>query len=374
MQLHNISGGGGLPKCLLVILAMSIATFVAGQDELVSTEVPGNEIFKVAEEMPRFPGCEALLYPPERKQCADRLMLQFIYQNIKYPEEARANGNEGTAVINFVVEKDGTISDAKIVKDVEGGCGNEALRVVNLMNEKEIAWIPGKQNGNPVRVAFNLPIRFKLEEIPDYELIDGDTVYTTLDEPLQFVGGAEALEQYINDHLEYPPVGNDSCSTGVIEVDALVLPDGLVKAINLTDYNDLGIDFQFAAIELLTESMGKWEAAKLRGRPVPTTYPIRLRFRPTSGACRQQVAEFDKAEEIVAEALQLYEAQKVTEALAKFDEALALFPENGEYLYSRGMIHMNEKNMEAACEDLTKAKAILGSLAVITNLLPIICQ
>jgi protein TonB len=120
------------------------------------------EIFKVVEEMPRFPGCEDLA-AAERKTCADRKMLEFIYKNIKYPAIARENGIEGTAVVTFVVEKDGKVTDARLLRDPKGGTGDEALRVVNLMNTEGIRWVPGKQRGRPVRVQFNLPVKFKLE-------------------------------------------------------------------------------------------------------------------------------------------------------------------------------------------------------------------
>jgi periplasmic protein TonB len=121
------------------------------------------EIFKVVEEMPRFPGCENETTAEARKACADKKMLEFIYKNIKYPAIARENGVEGTAVITFVVEKDGTVADARVVRDIGAQCGTEALRVVNLMNEQNIKWVPGKQRGRSVRVQFNLPVRFKLE-------------------------------------------------------------------------------------------------------------------------------------------------------------------------------------------------------------------
>ena len=121
------------------------------------------EIFKVVEEMPRFPGCEDLGSMAEKKKCADKKMLEFIYKNIKYPAIARENGVEGMVVITFVVEKDGSVTDARVVRDIGAQCGQEALRVVNLMNTKGIKWHPGKQRGRSVRVQFNLPVRFKLE-------------------------------------------------------------------------------------------------------------------------------------------------------------------------------------------------------------------
>jgi len=117
------------------------------------------EIFRVVEEMPTFPGCEDVGDKAERKKCADTKMLQFIYKNIKYPPIARENGVEGMVVIRFVVEKDGSITAAEVVRDIGAQCGAEALRIVNQMPK----WNAGKQRGRPVRVQFNLPVRFKLE-------------------------------------------------------------------------------------------------------------------------------------------------------------------------------------------------------------------
>jgi len=113
--------------------------------------------------MPRFPGCEDLPTQKERKACADKKMLEFIYKNIKYPAIARENGVEGVAVVQFVVEKDGSITDINVVRDPGAQTGAEAERVVRLMEKQNIKWIPGKQRGRAVRVQFNLPVKFRLE-------------------------------------------------------------------------------------------------------------------------------------------------------------------------------------------------------------------
>lgn len=125
-------------------------------------ESPG-EIFKFVEEMPLFPGCSDLTTKEERKKCSDKELMSFLAKNIKYPAVARENGIEGTAFISFVVEKNGSITDAKILRAPGGGLGEEALRVVKLMNEQGLVWTPGKQRLNPVRVQFNLPVKFKLQ-------------------------------------------------------------------------------------------------------------------------------------------------------------------------------------------------------------------
>lgn len=118
--------------------------------------------FIVVEQMPLFPGCDELFSEAEKRECSTKALLQFVYQNIQYPAIARESTIQGTVVIFFVIEKDGTISEAQIKRDVGGLLGEEALRVVNLMNTQNLRWTPGRQRGRPVRVQFHLPIRFAL--------------------------------------------------------------------------------------------------------------------------------------------------------------------------------------------------------------------
>ena len=121
------------------------------------------DIVIFAEQMPIFGDCKDEGDKTLRKQCSDRAILAFISKRIRYPAIASENGISGTAVIRFVVERDGTLSNIELVRDPEAGLGKEALRVVELLATEGPKWAPGKQNGRPVRVQFNLPVRFKLE-------------------------------------------------------------------------------------------------------------------------------------------------------------------------------------------------------------------
>ncbi|HPH18971.1 MAG TPA: TonB family protein [Haliscomenobacter sp.] len=105
------------------------------------------EVFKVVEQMPAYPGGPADL-------------LKYLAANINYPKAAKDAGVEGMVVIQYVIEKDGSISNAQVVKGIGSGCDEEALRVVKAMPN----WVPGKQRGQIVPVQFNLPIRFKLDD------------------------------------------------------------------------------------------------------------------------------------------------------------------------------------------------------------------
>ena len=105
-----------------------------------------DRVFSVVEQDPEFPGGMEALY-------------RYIAENIKYPQLARDNGITGKVYVTFVVEKDGSISLPRILRDIGGGCGAEAVRVVKAMPK----WKPGKQRGKPVRVQFNLPVNFTLQ-------------------------------------------------------------------------------------------------------------------------------------------------------------------------------------------------------------------
>lgn len=102
-------------------------------------------VFDVVEVMPQFPGGQIA-------------MLQYLMKNIKYPEQAMKEGIQGRVTVRFIVEKDGSISDVKPVLSVHPLLNKEAVRVVKSMPK----WSPGKHNGKPVRVRFNLPVMFKL--------------------------------------------------------------------------------------------------------------------------------------------------------------------------------------------------------------------
>lgn len=122
-----------------------------------------NIVNKSVEEMPRFPGCEEITDLEERKACAQKKLLEFIYYKVRYPTIASENGVEGTVVVSFVVEKNGSISNIKLLRNIGGGCGEEAVRVVKMMQAQPVRWSPGKMYGEPVRVQFILPVTFKLE-------------------------------------------------------------------------------------------------------------------------------------------------------------------------------------------------------------------
>jgi len=140
-------------------VAISSVTFDQGSDEgqevlkqnqVVVEKVEEKEeetkVFEVVEQMPQFPGGDAAL-------------MQYLSSHIKYPAVAEENGIQGRVVCTFVVERNGSITDVRVVKSVDPSLDKEAVRVIKSMPN----WIPGKQNGSAVRVKYTVPVTFRLQ-------------------------------------------------------------------------------------------------------------------------------------------------------------------------------------------------------------------
>ena len=119
------------------------------KEVIAQPEPPKEEetkVFDVVEQMPSFPGGPSAL-------------MQYLSSNIKYPVVAEENGVQGRVVCTFVVERDGSITDVRVIRSVDPSLDKEAVRVVKSMPK----WIPGKQNGSAVRVKYTVPVTFRLQ-------------------------------------------------------------------------------------------------------------------------------------------------------------------------------------------------------------------
>lgn len=331
-------------------------------------------IYQVAEEMPRFPGCEQLDTTLQAKQqCAQQQLLAFMYDNIRYPLKAIEENLEGTVVVTFVVEKDGSLSSPKVLKDIGGGCGLEALRVVGEINQAGIRFSPGKQAGNVVRVQYNVPIRFKLKDPLPYVLVGRDTIYTQFDKELEFNGGAENLAKFLDEKLSYPDSGNEGCLVGNMQVQVLVEANGDVRILDIVDFSDLGFDFWYSAIDACTSTIGQWTPAQYKNRNVPSAIDVSLGFTPTAEGCKGVISNFEKANLLAREGAQLLTDGKQDEGVAKISEAINLFPNNADFLLNRGQAYLDMNKFAEACADLSLARKI-SLVNWYDTILPLICS
>lgn len=122
---------------------VDVAPVVTTEKEKTNDE---DQVFYVVEEMPQFPG-------------GDIALQKYITNAIKYPVIAQENGIQGKVYVSFVVNTDGSVTDAKIARSVDPSLDQEALRVINSLPK----WKPGKQRGKPVRVSYTVPINFVLQ-------------------------------------------------------------------------------------------------------------------------------------------------------------------------------------------------------------------
>lgn len=140
----------------------AVKTTVREADEIIHTDtIPAvwtaideeeiDEVFVIVENQPEFPG-------------GDSALFMFICMNLSYPDQARDNGLEGVVIVRFVVKKDGTIGNVKLLRDIGGGCGQAAVEMVKSMPR----WKPATQSGKPVNFEFTLPVKFQLtDDVPD---------------------------------------------------------------------------------------------------------------------------------------------------------------------------------------------------------------
>jgi protein TonB len=128
------------------ILLISLSGCYFSSHAQDTTDVP----FMYVEQMPTFPGGEKMLY-------------KFISDSISYPEEALKKGVEGYVTVQFIVRKDGSIENARIMRGIGYGCDEEALRVINSMNIAH-KWNPGMHKGRAMSVTYTIPIKFVLQK------------------------------------------------------------------------------------------------------------------------------------------------------------------------------------------------------------------
>ena len=131
---------------MMSLMAICCLTTVLAQKTVVSQKDQKEEPFDVVEDMPAFPG-------------GMEAMMAFLIENVKYPADAKKQKVDGRVLVNFVVEKDGSITEVKVIKPAFPSLDAEAIRVVKAMPK----WKPGYQNGQAVRVLFTLPINFSLK-------------------------------------------------------------------------------------------------------------------------------------------------------------------------------------------------------------------
>lgn len=242
---------------------------------------PNNPVFEVVEIMPEFPdgGMSGL--------------MQFLSKNIQYPINAQKNHTQGRVTVQFVVNKDGSISEPKIIRGVDPDLDGEAIRVISLMPK----WKPGMQKGQPVRVKYTVPVMFRLSDdgqkeeykpIPkiDETVVVGyaskqapaeeDPIFEVVENMPEFAGGMGGLMQYLSKNIKYPVEAQKAGIQGRVIMQVIIDKNGNVTNPKVTQPVDPLLDTEAIRV---TASMPKWKPGTQRGMPVNVKYTFPIVFR-----------------------------------------------------------------------------------------------
>ncbi|RTQ53368.1 energy transducer TonB [Hymenobacter gummosus] len=205
-----------------------------------------DRVYTYAEQMPQPPG-------------GIQGLIQYLGQTIRYPDEAVQQRLEGKVFVNFVVDSQGRIQDAKVTKGVHPLLDAEALRVISQLP----AWTPGRQEGQPVNVSYTLPLTFELPAAPKYPH----------DVPAEYPGGMDAMRRDLRTALRKAHIKAE----GRVFVQFVVDATGQVQEPKLL--KSLGPDLD-AGILRAVQTLRTWKPAQYQGRPVPVAFTIPVDFGP----------------------------------------------------------------------------------------------
>ena len=232
-------------------------------------EAAQGEVFQVVEEQPMFPGGMGE-------------MMKFLQQNVKYPKEAQDQGKQGRVIVQFVVNKDGSISNDTIVRSVDPLLDAEAIRVVRSMPN----WTPGKQKGEAVRVRFTLPVTFRLEggaESKPAEVkqvvktsTQGEEIFNVVEQLPEYPGGMGELMKFLQRNVRYPKEAQEQGKQGRVLVQFVVEKDGSITDAKIVKSVDPQLDAEALRV---VNAMPNWTPGKQRGKEVRTYFTIPVVFR-----------------------------------------------------------------------------------------------
>lgn len=151
-----------MKNSLVSIFAILTFCCVFYNNANAQVDIRKNKVYKSVDRMPCFIECGTNLSNEERLDCCDEKLRKYMLKHLKYPANAKRANVEGSVVVRFTVDTDGSVVESELVENVGKGCGKEVLRVMHGMPKWET---PGMQNNEEVAVRFDMPVKFSLEEI-----------------------------------------------------------------------------------------------------------------------------------------------------------------------------------------------------------------
>ena len=240
------------------ILLLSLVASILSYSQTTDSTTQSPKVFTVVEQMPEYPGGEGALF-------------KFIKKNITYPDSARNNDIQGRVVVGFVVNEDGSLSDVSIKKGISRDLDEEAVRVIKLLPNFK----PGKQQGKPVKVAYVLPIAFKLTPT-DTQSLKSDTVYQIVDQMPVFPGGDEAMLKFIQRNIQYPDMERRNDIQGKVVVGFVIKEDGSINDVGLRRGASKGLDEEAIRVAKL---LPNFKPGMQKGQPVKVAFILPIMFK-----------------------------------------------------------------------------------------------
>lgn len=198
----------------------------------------------------------------------------WVFDNIKYPEEAYKNGAQGRVALQFVISKKGDVKDVKVVKSSGNELlDNEALRVVSMSP----VWTPGKVEGKPVDVLFTFPVVFKLEG-EETEAAGEAVAFSEVEQKPTFMGDEPVqFTKWVFGQLKYPEEAKEKQIQGRVTLQFTIAKDGNVKDVTVAKSSGSKI-LDDEAVRIVSMSP-QWEPGKHKGEPVDVRFTFPLVFK-----------------------------------------------------------------------------------------------
>lgn len=270
-----------------LILSLFITISVVLTTSSISAQTPITEAIRVAEVPPQWPGCAA-----DTTDCTKNKLTEFIAANILTPPQAKAQGAGGVVLVEFVIEKNGTIGEVRTLHNPGLGLGEEAVRVVSLMKEKKIKWSPAQEKGKRIPFRYMIPVSFNLpkpvEEAPRVQVteIDMPEVYDVAEVMPRYAGCDQAvtdtvdctfmqLLKHIQSNLIYPDSAKNLGAQGPVVVEFIV--DATGKVTNPVIMKSLGYGCDEEALRIIS-LMPAWQPGMQDGKPVAVRMVIPILF------------------------------------------------------------------------------------------------
>jgi len=269
---------------------------------LYISAIPQDDVdvpFAQVEKVPVFPGCEDA---ENMRDCFQKQMQKHIGKNFNYPEEAMEKGIQGRVNIMFVIQKDGSIGNVRM-RSPDKILEAEAARIISLLPQMA----PGEHKGNKVRVAYSIPITFKLERKEEFGIMENndgtsDVAFAIIDKVPVFPGCEDAgdmracfnqmLQRHIGKNFRYPEQAQEIGIQGRVNVLFIIQEDGSIGNVSLRGPDKLLEDEAARIISLLPQmTPGEHRGEKVR---VPFSIPITFRLeRSSEEETSPQTYEYD---------------------------------------------------------------------------------